>query len=140
MPSSPTPLCLDCSSRAVNGTKYCAKHQTHNNASDHRHLYDRYRADDPIRALYRCARWIKGTRLIVLRRDILCQYEGGCPRAANVCDHHPLSAREIVEQFGVDEFYNPARNRGLCKQHHDMKTATQDSSFAGGNRQQASKD
>jgi len=129
MPSSPTPLCLDCSSRAVEGSKYCAKHQTSNNASDYRRLYDRYRADDPIRALYRSKRWTKGTRLIVLRRDPLCMECGH--RASTVCDHHPLSAREIVDQLGVAEFYNPTRNRGLCKQCHDIKTATEDSSFAG---------
>ena len=123
MPSSPTSLCLDCSSRAINSTKYCAKHQTSNNASDHRRLYDRYRADDPIRALYKSRKWIKGTRLIVLRRDILCRAEEGCPAVATVADHYPLSAREIVATLGVKEFYNKERCRGLCKFHHDQSTA-----------------
>src|SRR5581483_6028673 len=92
-------------------------------------LSDRFRADDPIRALYRTTRW-QATRRTVLRRDILCQAEGGCPKAATVADHHPLSARQIVARFGTDAFYDPERSRGLCVSHHNSKTSTQDSSFA----------
>jgi 5-methylcytosine-specific restriction endonuclease McrA len=128
MPSSPTPLRLDCSKRAMAGTRYCLHYQTRNNAAEHRRLFDVYRKDDPIRSLYRVARWTNGTRLIVLRRDPLCMECGH--RASSVADHHPLSAREIVEQLGRAEFYNPTRCRGLCKSCHDSKTAREDSSFA----------
>jgi 5-methylcytosine-specific restriction endonuclease McrA len=122
MPSSPTPMCLDCTLRAVNGTKYCAKHQTDNSVAQYKRLYDIYRQDDPIRKLYRTKRW-KATRLKVFRRDILCKVEEGCPHAAKVADHFPLSAREIVASLGEAEFYNPERCRGLCKFHHDQSTA-----------------
>jgi len=122
MPSSTSRLCLDCTNKAINGTKYCANHQSKNNAADYRLLYDRYRANDPIRLLYKKRRWLKGTKLIVTRRDPLCVECGH--RATKVIDHHPLEAREIVARFGVDAFYDPTRCRGLCKQCHDIKTAT----------------
>ena len=132
MPSSPTGLCIDCGlRRAVEGSKYCAEHQDNNKSTEYRRIYDRYRADDPIRLLYKgknLPRW-NGTRRVVFRRDPLCIECGH--QASTVCDHHPLSAREIVERYGKDEFYNPARCRGLCKSCHDSKTATQDSTFAG---------
>lgn len=129
-PSSPAGLCRDCSKRAINNTRYCADHQTNNNAALHKVLYDRYRADDPIRLLYRTPRW-QHTRSVVFQRDILCQWPEGCPHAATVCDHYPLRARLIVVQFGDNEFFNPDRCRGLCKAHHDQHTAAEDSSFAG---------
>jgi 5-methylcytosine-specific restriction endonuclease McrA len=119
MPSAPTGLCRDCSSRAINGSRYCQRHQTNNNASIASILYDQYRADDPIRKLYRCPRWEKGTRLKVLRRDILCVDCGH--RRATEADHIIL-ARTVVEQFGVDEFYNPERCQGLCRSCHSAKT------------------
>ena len=120
MPSSPTPLCADCSSRAVNGTKYCQRHHTNNNSKTNDVLRDRYRADDPIRQLYRTRRWTHGTRLKVLRRDILCTSCGH--RVATEADHI-LSARLVVDNFGVDEFYNPDRCQGLCHSCHSSKTA-----------------
>lgn len=122
MPNAPSRLCLDCTRKAINDTKYCADHQVKNKAADYKLLYDRYRANDPIRALYKKRRWLKGTKLIVSKRDPLCVECGH--RATKVIDHHPLEAREIVARFGVDEFYNPERCRGLCKQCHDIKTAT----------------
>jgi 5-methylcytosine-specific restriction endonuclease McrA len=120
MPTSPGGICLDCSSRALPKTKYCDKHQENNSASQHKLLYDRYRADDPIRQLYRNRRWIKGTRIKVLHRDILCVSCGH--RTATEVDHI-LSARLVVDNFGIDEFYNPARCQGLCKTCHASKTA-----------------
>jgi 5-methylcytosine-specific restriction endonuclease McrA len=124
MPNAPSPsrLCRDCTNRAINDTKYCAGHQTKNKAADHKLLYDRYRSNDPIRLLYKKRRWLKGTKLTVTKRDPLCVECGH--RATKVVDHHPLEAREIVARFGVDAFYDPTRCRGLCKQCHDIKTAT----------------
>jgi 5-methylcytosine-specific restriction endonuclease McrA len=118
MPTSPATMCKDCTSRAVqNG--YCEKHQNSNNAKISEQLYDRFRADDPIRQLYRTPRW-KSTRRTVLHRDILCVSCGH--KAATECDHI-LSARLVVDNFGVDEFYNPDRCQGLCKECHSSKTA-----------------
>src|SRR5579864_4036112 len=119
MPSSPTPLCKDCSLRSVaNG--YCQKHETSNNATINEKLFDQYRADDPIRQLYRTRRWMRGTRLKVLRRDILCV---ACGHKAATDADHILSARLVVDNFGVDEFYNPERCQGLCHECHSSKTA-----------------
>src|ERR1700722_3137253 len=125
MPSSPTGLCKDCSKRAVNGTRYCALHQEDNSIAQYKRLYDIYRQDDPIRKLYRTARW-QGTRSRVFRRDILCTIPEGCPHAATVSDHYPLSGREIVATLGIDAFYDADRCRGLCKFHHDQSTATRE--------------
>jgi 5-methylcytosine-specific restriction endonuclease McrA len=122
MPSSPAPLCRDCSKRAVNGTRYCDDHQTKNNASEIRSLYESNRADDPIRQLYKTRRWIKGTRVKVLNRDILCVACGH--RRATEADHI-LSARLVVDNFSVDEFYNPDRCQGLCHSCHSSKTAVE---------------
>jgi 5-methylcytosine-specific restriction protein A len=117
-PSSPTSLCRDCTRRAVaNG--YCDSHQTSNAKKTHKRLYDRYREDDPIRALYRCKRW-QATRRIVLNRDILCRSCGH--EVATECDHI-LSARLVHDNFGIDEFYNPERCQGLCHTCHSKKTA-----------------
>jgi len=123
MPSSPTPLCPPpCLRRAVNGTKYCAEHQTTNRRIEHNRAYDRYRDNnDPIRKLYRTPRW-QATRRIVLRRDILCR-SCGHERATEV--DHILSARLVVDNFGVAEFYNPDRLQGLCHPCHSSKTASE---------------
>ena len=121
MPSSPGKLCADCSSRAINGTKYCAAHQTKNRKTENSRLADRHRDQhDPLRALYRTPRW-QATRTAVFRRDILCQESGGCPNKATVCDHYPLDARDIVAQRGVDAFYDKSNLRGLCRRHHDAR-------------------
>src|ERR1700733_12265752 len=98
MPSSPTGLCRSCNSRATtNG--YCDKHQ--DTKKEQMRLFDRYRADDPIRKLYRCSRWSR-VRLKVLRRDILCQSCGH--QSATECDHI-TTARTIVDMYGTDAFY-----------------------------------
>jgi 5-methylcytosine-specific restriction protein A len=119
MPSSPTGLCKDCGSRAVaNG--YCAKHQVSNEAALRSKTHDRYRdANDPIRKLYKTARW-QGTREIVLRRDILCVSCGH--KVATEVDHI-LSARLVIDNYGLAEFYNPERLQGLCHECHSSKTA-----------------
>ncbi len=119
VPSSPPPLCRECSARAVNATPYCAAHQ--NAAKERNSFYESYRADDPHRKLYRNKRWAeKLPRRIVLNRDILCVE---CKhKAATECDH-VIRARIIVEQSGLDAFYNPANCQGLCHSCHSQKTA-----------------
>jgi 5-methylcytosine-specific restriction endonuclease McrA len=126
MPDFPPSTCLDCTRRATNGTKYCADHATKNRNAEHKSLYDVYRAADPIRKMYRCARW-RRTRSIVLKRDILCRMCGH--RAATDCDHVER-ARIVVVMHGEDEFYNPDRCQGLCHDCHSSKTATE-SNWAG---------
>lgn len=115
MPSSPGGICRSCNSRATaNG--YCDRHQDNKNES--KRSYDRYRADDPIRALYRCKRW-KTVRLVVLRRDVLCQ---ACGHQAATEVDHILSARLILDNFGIDAFYDKDRLQGLCHRCHSSKT------------------
>jgi 5-methylcytosine-specific restriction endonuclease McrA len=50
--------------------------------------------------------------------------------ASTVCDHHPLTAREVVAQFGIAAFYDVNRCQGLCASCHSSKTALEDSTFA----------
>jgi hypothetical protein len=90
-----------------------------NSDIEQRRHHDRFRADDPIRQMYRVPRW-QATRRTVLHRDILCVSCGH--KAATECDHI-LSARLVVDNFGIDEFYNPDRCQGLCKECHSTKTA-----------------
>jgi 5-methylcytosine-specific restriction endonuclease McrA len=112
-------LCRKCSSRAVDGSSYCAKHQ--NVKQEQGKLYDRFRADDPIRALYRgknAPRW-QATRAVVLKRDILCVSCGH--RVATECDHI-LTARVVVDNYGINAFYDPNRCQGLCGSCHSQKS------------------
>jgi 5-methylcytosine-specific restriction endonuclease McrA len=126
MPSSPSTICRMCNSRATHDG-YCERHSGSKN--DSKRSYDRFRADDPIRALYRgknAKRWQR-VRQQVLRRDVLCKSCGH--EAATVVDHI-LVARLVVDNYGVDEFYNPDRLQGLCKTCHDIKT-THESGWTG---------
>lgn len=118
MPNLPTRICKLCNSRATeNG--YCERHKS--SINDSQHCYDSYRADDPIRALYRGKNLKKWQRVRhqVLKRDILCKMCGH--EAATEVDHI-LSARVIVDNFGIDEFYNVDRLQGLCHDCHNKKT------------------
>jgi len=54
-------------------------------------------------------------------RDPLCCICGH--KASTVADHNPLTAREIVEQFGINAFYESSRCQGLCASCHASKTA-----------------
>jgi hypothetical protein len=82
-------------------------------------LYDRYRADDPVRALYKTKRW-RSVRLVVLRRDVLCV---ACGHQAATEVDHILSARLVLDNWGIDAFYEPDRLQGLCHRCHSRKTA-----------------
>lgn len=118
MPSSPSGICRTCSRRQVPGTKYCDKHQ--DAVNEHKRNYDRYRQDDPLRKLYRTPRWKNGTRLIVLRRDILCV---ACGHNVATEVDHILTARLVIDNFGKDAFYDPNRCQGLCHSCHSAKTS-----------------
>src|SRR6202035_4519067 len=117
LPTSPSSLCRQCDSRALEGRKYCAGHATtaDDSTTASRHWQEQ-RKDDPVRRLYKTTRWQRA-RLVVLRRDPLCKLCGN--HASKVADHFPLSAREIVMQLGESEFYNSERCRGLCTACHD---------------------
>jgi 5-methylcytosine-specific restriction endonuclease McrA len=118
MPSSPTSICRDCSSRAVNNG-YCDQHQVNNERRLRKSMFDDYRADDKVRALYRCKRW-QITRMKVLRRDVLCQ---SCKHQAATDVHHILNARLILDNYGTDAFYDIDRLMALCKACHSSTTA-----------------
>jgi 5-methylcytosine-specific restriction endonuclease McrA len=118
MPDSTSRQCLDCSRRATEG-KYCEDHKTKNNASDSRREADAFRNQDSVRKLYKSARW-RVTRFLVLQHDLLCRSCGN--QAATQVDH-VVSARCVLEELGIDEFFNPARCQGLCSSCHSTKTA-----------------
>jgi hypothetical protein len=117
MPMSPGGLCRQCDKRAIDGRRYCADHATTGDdvttASNH---WSAYRADDPVRKLYKTTRWQR-VRRIVFQRDPLCVLCGH--RAANVGDHHPIAAHELVATLGVDAFFDASRIRGVCQPCHD---------------------
>ena len=118
MPDSTSRQCLDCSRRATEG-KYCEDHKTKNNASDSRREADAFRNQDSVRKLYKSARW-RVTRFLVLQHDLLCRSCGN--QAATQVDH-VVSARIVLDELGLDEFFNPKRCQGLCQACHSRKTA-----------------
>src|SRR5581483_1009480 len=83
--------------------------------------WDRERKRDAIALLYGTARW-QATRAIVLIRDLLCKNCG--IRRSTDCDHVER-ARLIVQKYGVDGFFDPARCQGLCHKCHSIKTSTE---------------
>ena len=126
MASRPPQLCRQCR-RTCDG-HYC---ELHANA---RPEYERQRrASDPLRKLYKTARWT-AVRSIVLARDPVCQDGRVCERRSlSAVVDHTIPAREYIAQSGGDTnaFFDEDNLRGLCKHCHDSKTATEDSRFAG---------
>jgi len=124
-------VCRQAGCYAKSDGTYCQKHRWNNAKTETRKAYDANRADDPLRRLYRDRRWA-ATRIQVLRRDPLCTIGVICGgrKASNIAHHSPLTAREIVAQFGKAEFFNPSRSQGCCKEDHDRVTAREDSRFA----------
>ena len=118
MPNSAARSCADCSRRATKGN-YCDDHQVHNTRSDSRREDDAFRNLDLVRKLYKSARW-QVTRRIVLKRDILCCDCGN--KAATDCDHI-VSARTVLDELGIDAFFDPERCQGLCHECHSSKTS-----------------
>ena len=92
--------------------------------------FERDRKDDPIRALYKTARW-KATRLNVLFRDPVCK---ACGKWASEEADHVEPARKIVAEFGEEAFYDESRLQGLCKKCHSKKTA-KEVGWAGHNKE-----
>jgi hypothetical protein len=86
-----------------------------------------FRNQDSVRKLYKSARW-RVTRFLVLVHDVLCASCGN--QAATEVDHIVL-ARTVLEELGIDEFFNPDRCQGLCHECHSRKTAFECWGFTG---------
>jgi 5-methylcytosine-specific restriction enzyme A len=54
--------------------------------------------------------------------NVLCKWRG-CHQPATVVDH----IKPHKGDYGL--FWDPANHQGLCKPHHDMKTAREDGGF-----------
>jgi 5-methylcytosine-specific restriction endonuclease McrA len=130
-PTSPASLCLDCTARASQDSKYCDQHQTNNRAAAYKQAFGKRQQLDPLYKLYRVARWTQRVRPAVLRRDPLC-IECGF-RASTVADHI-IPARQIVAEFGINAFYELSRLQGMCSTCHAAKSA-REGTFAGPRRQ-----
>jgi len=113
MPARALRVCRRCSTLTSHASGMCDAHQVQVQEQE------KARKADPLQRMYGLADW-RVTRAIVFGHDPFCAI---CRTAlATDCDHHPLSAREIVAKFGRSEFFNPARCRGLCKSCHSAKT------------------
>ena len=118
MPTAPTGICRDCSSRALSNG-YCSAHQVKNSAAESRAALQSVRYDPTVTRLYKTARWQR-TRRTVFKRDVLCVSCGN--RKATDCDHI-VSAKIVLEELGLTEFFSPERCQGLCHSCHSKKTA-----------------
>jgi 5-methylcytosine-specific restriction endonuclease McrA len=81
---------------------------------------DRWRKrkeNDPLNALYNCARWKATRRRTLYDANFICADCGGL---ANEADHR-IDAHEWVAS-GHD-FYDQSNLRALCKECHSSKTA-----------------
>lgn len=107
--------CRECSTLAV-VAGLCAAHAARAKERE------RERKTDDVSKLYGTARWRKGTRAEVLVRDPLCT---ACGHRLSTDVDHVERARLIVEKYGVNEFFNPARCAGLCHSCHSKKTSTE---------------
>lgn len=115
MPTSPRHFCARSGCRDETSERYCTKHQ-----------YADRTGRDPVKAMYKTSRWQR-TRRVVLAREPLCCV-CGC-HAATIADHFPTSARELVAQGLINEFYRPERSRGICASCHSKKTNTYEGGF-----------
>lgn len=127
VPHKPFHECAKRPCRELTRDKYCAKHRDHD--AEQAREFDRRRAHDPLRREYNTPRW-QATRMNVLLRDIICQADE-CNQPATVADH-VIPARVYVSRHGGDResFYDESNLQGLCKSHHDQKTALE-CGFAG---------
>jgi 5-methylcytosine-specific restriction protein A len=99
----------------------CAKHSGQ---------YEKERNSDPVRSLYRSARWVS-TRAYVLKRDPICKIGIKCVekhgrRMPSTDADHKRRARDVADFFDVTNL------QGTCHADHSYKTASEDGGF--GNR------
>lgn len=126
MPERAKRPCKQCGVSTGNRSGYCDADQKDNRQTRARQEFDKQRREnDPFRRLYNLALW-KTIREAIRRRDPLCMI---CGIAASVIADHIIPARIWVAQGG--SFWDKKNLQGLCKECHDRKTATEDSSFTG---------
>lgn len=121
MPSRAQQVCNQPGCNALTDGRYCQAHIRDNSNRDMRQLFDKMRADDPFRALYRTAQWFR-TRAAVLARDPVCKE---CKRAAStVVDHIVRAVIWVAEHAnGPASFFDLDNLQGLCVSCHNSKTA-----------------
>ena len=115
--------CKKCYATAINGTRFCARHQTADRDSEQQR--EKTRQNDGLRKFYWSSRW-KAVRRFVLGRDPICAHvENGtrCWRLASDC-HHIVEAAAWMAQGG--DFFDPDNLQGLCHAHHSRHTARED--------------
>lgn len=88
---------------------------------------------------YDLALWRNKLRPMCLNRDpicVICLANGDIPpKPSTVVDHIIPFASASSESAAWDLFTDLDKNlRGICKRHHDEKTATQDSGFGNASR------
>lgn len=121
MPTRAKQECNQPGCKNLTDGRYCADHVRDNSNRDMRQLFDKMRADDPFRQLYRTAQWYR-TRAAVLARDPVCKI---CGHAASEVVDHVIRAILWVAEHNNDmqSFFDMDNLQGLCKSDHDSKTA-----------------
>jgi hypothetical protein len=121
MPVSAPKECRSQGCRALTRTGYCDEHHgvPKQQQLERGRQQDKQRTGDPLRNLYKTVRW-QHIRRSVLVRDIVCQDSNGCNQRCTVVDHI-INAREWTAQG--NDFHDEDNLQGLCKWHHDTKTA-----------------
>lgn len=118
MPSLPLRKCGEGGCKALVESGRCAKHRGN---------YEQQRNVDPLRSLYRTARW-RDTRATVIKRDPICKIGIRCVktfgrRMPSTDADHKRRARD------VDDFFDMNNLQGACHADHSLKTASEDGGF-----------
>lgn len=108
-------------------TGRCARHAARTSEQDRKAAYDSTRPSAAARGYG--SRWQKARLGFLKKHPICCHCEAeGITTPATVVDH-------IVPHQGDKAlFWDRSNWQPLCKRHHDIKTATEDSAFAGPRR------
>jgi 5-methylcytosine-specific restriction protein A len=116
---------VGCPKLAVSGSRWCEAHQSNNTHLATRRHYDKERADDPYRAIYRSRHWTEVTRPFIFARDPLCKIAVLCEgKAPSVEVDHVVPIRSGGDPWDTNNL------QGACHACHSHKTATEDSEFA----------
>jgi len=114
-------FCRHSGCKALVETGYCEKH------TKDKQSYDRYRGSAAERGYD--ARW-RRYRTVFLKGHPLCECEdckkNGWIIPATVVDHI------IPHKGNYDLFWDPKNHQAMSKQHHDIKTASEDGGFGNG--------
>ena len=116
MPIAPQRVCA-C------GSLNCDKHKRQTPSRDNARIYDKQRADDPLRRFYFTARW-RRVRGAILRRDPFCKIAKLClQRYQRVMPSAEVDHITPVREGGA--MYDPENLQGACNACHSWKTATE---------------